>query len=92
MTPTERLALAERLRRGWPKCRTCSAMIPFARLESLPATETCVAHSREGRYIGVPIYGHKTAPEVGKVKTDPDADDGLGESARQLLRGYHRGR
>lgn len=92
MTHEARVLLAERLRRGWPMCRACGSLIPFARLETLPTTETCVAHSKEGRYIGVPIYGHKTAPEVGKVKTDPDADDGLGESARQLLRGYHRGR
>ena len=86
------MSLAARLRRGWPLCNKCGDIIPFSRLESLPNTETCVVHSDEGRYIGVPVYAHKTAPELGKVKLDPSADDGLGESARQLLRGYHRGR
>lgn len=91
MTSEERKLLAARLRAGWPEC-FCGALIPFARLEALPTTETCVTHSKEGAYIGVPIYNHKTAPEVGKVKADTSSDDGLGESARQLLRGYHRGR
>lgn len=92
MTDSDRKILASRLRDGWPRCRKCSAFIPFARLESIVTADTCVEHSTEGRYIGVPIYGHKTAPEVGKVKADTSAEDGLGESVRQLMRGYHRGR
>lgn len=92
MTDKERRYLADRLRRGWPVCETCGAMISFARLEAIPATSTCAEHSREGRYIGVPLYSHKTAATVAKVKADPDADDGLGESVHQLMRGYHRRR
>lgn len=92
MTLEERKFLSSRLRRGWPQCQTCQSLIPFDRLLLLPYTNTCVKHSKEGKYIGVPIYNHKTAPEVGKVKTDPEAEDGMGESVRQLLRGYNRDR
>lgn len=84
--------LQARLAKSWPVCQSCKIPILMARLEVLPETEFCSAHSQEGRYIGVPIFSHKTAPEVGKVKTDPTADDGLGESVRLLMRGYNRGR
>ena len=87
-----RIKLRARISQGWPQCKTCRMPLLFARLEALPDTDVCASHSKEGGYVGVPIFGHKTAPEVGKVKADPTADDGLGESVRQLLRGYHRGR
>lgn len=84
--------LKVRISQNWPTCKTCKVPILLARLEILPDTEYCGTHSREGRYVGVPIFSHKTAPEVGKVKMDPSADDGVGESVRLLLRGYNRGR
>lgn len=93
MNAENRKQLAARLRAGsWPQCKVCDVIIPLGRLESLPDTETCIKHSTEQAYIGVPSYAHKTAAEVAKVKPDPEAPDGLGESVRQLLRGYHRGR
>lgn len=92
MTADERKLLIRRLNDGWPQCEVCDAVIPYGRLESLPATTRCVNHSNEGKYIGVPLYAHKTACTVAMVKTDPTADDGLGESVHQLMRGYMRSR
>ena len=92
MTNEQRKALIRRLDEGWPTCDVCNHIIPLGRLESLPETTRCIKHSDETGYIGFPVYSHKTAPEVAKIKPDPKADDGLGESARQLIRGYMRGR
>jgi hypothetical protein len=92
VTHEEQLYLAQRIQDGWPRCETCEMMIPLSRLEVLPLTTTCAEHSKEGRYIGVPLYTHKTAATVAMVKADPDADDGLGEAVHQLMRGYHRRR
>jgi hypothetical protein len=71
---------------GKKKCDTCDKPIPSERLEALPETTTCVKHSREAGYIGVNIFAHKTAPELGMVKGDRE------ESVRQLWRAYNRGR
>lgn len=86
MEKTKEQKLAERFQDGWPVCDTCDEPIPFARLECLPDTTTCVKHSREAGYIGVNVFAHKTAPEVAMVKGDRE------ESVRQLWRGYNRGR
>lgn len=83
---TEDTKLTERLDQGWPKCEECEILIPLGRLEALPDTKTCVNHSKESAYVGVPNYRHKTAPEIAIVKGDDK------EALRRLWRGYHRGR
>ncbi len=93
MTPPQiKQRVAERILSGDDKCKTCGRLIPVERLKTIPDTATCVEHSEEGRYIGVPLYTHKTAATVAMVKADPTADDGLGESVRQLINGYRRKR
>lgn len=89
---TNKQKLLERLKNGYPSCEVCKMPILFARLEALPDTNTCANHSKEGRYVGVPLFSHKTAPTVAMVKEDKTADDGVGESVRILMRGYKRGR
>lgn len=84
--------LLARISQGWPTCEACNAPILFSRLEALPDTNTCAKHSKEGKYVGVPLFSHKTAPTVAMVKEDKSAPDGKGESVRMLLRGYRRGR
>jgi len=91
MNEEQRKTLLARIRKGWPECEVCNAPILLGRLEAIPETTRCAKHSNEGRYIGVPNFSHKTAPEVSKVKMDPDVPGG-GESVRQLMRGYRRGR
>lgn len=83
---------ADRILAGDDKCDVCGCLIAAGRLVSLPNVRTCVKHSQEGRYIGVPLYAHKTAATVAMVKSDPTAADGLGESVRQLMNGYRRKR
>jgi len=84
--------LRARLRDGYPRCKTCSAHILLSRLEALPDTEYCAEHSREGAYVGVPNYAHKTAATVAMVKADLDAPDGMGESVRIMMNAYKRKR
>lgn len=67
-------------------CINCGLPIPEERLKLLPKTQVCVKCSGQKRYIGYPVFAHKTAPEV--VFTDPDNQ----ESFRQLNRGYRRKR
>lgn len=87
-----RQKLLLRIADGWPTCEVCKEYILFARLEALPDTTTCEKHSKEGKYIGVPLFSHKTAPTVAMVKEDKSAPDGKGEAVRMLMRGYKRGR
>lgn len=90
MSPQQRAA--DRILAGDDKCDKCGALIAAGRLACMPDVRTCVEHSQEGRYIGVPLYTHKTAATVAMVKSDPAAADGLGESVRQLMNGYRRKR
>ena len=83
---------ADRILAGDDKCDECGRLIPAGRLVSIPGVRYCTAHSKEGRYIGVPLYAHKTAATVAMVKSDPTAADGMGESVRQLMNGYRRKR
>ena len=84
--------IADRILAGDDKCDTCGALLPVARMKAVPGTRFCVKHSQEGRYVGVPLYAHKTAATVAMVKSDPTAADGMGESVRQLMNGYKRKR
>lgn len=84
--------IADRILAGDDKCDTCGRLLSVARMKAVPGTRFCVDHSQEGRYVGVPLYAHKTAATVAMVKTDPLAADGLGESVRQLMNGYKRKR
>lgn len=45
-------------------CKHCSCVIPEARLEILPNTETCVNCSTEQKHVGFMDWYHKTAPEL----------------------------
>lgn len=90
MTPQQRAA--DRILAGDDKCDKCGVLIAAGRLVAIPGVRTCTKHSTEGRYIGVPLYAHKTAATVAKVKADPLAPDGLGESVRILMDSYKRKR
>lgn len=90
MTPLDQAKA--RILSGDDKCDTCGTIIAAARLVAVPGVRTCLSHSTEGRYVGVPLYAHKTAATVAMVKADTSADDGMGESVRQLLNGYRRKR
>jgi hypothetical protein len=45
-------------------CDNCNCVIPPARLEALPHTNTCVACSRVTTFVGFMDWSHKTAPEL----------------------------
>ena len=83
---------ADRILSGDDRCDVCGTFIIASRLVAIPGVRTCTKHSTEGRYVGVPLYAHKTAATVAKVKADPTAPDGLGESVRLLMNGYKRKR
>jgi len=85
-------SVADRILAGDDKCDECGVLLAVGRMQSIPGVRFCVNHSKEGRYIGVPLYAHKTAASVAMVKADPTAADGLGESVRQLMNGYKRKR
>lgn len=45
-------------------CVNCNGVIPVARLEVLPDTQTCVGCSTAKPMIGFMDWAHKTAPEL----------------------------
>ena len=67
-------------------CVHCSTEIPFARLEILPDTTSCVSRSEKNppKVVARMIYNHKTAGEVIIAKG--------GENVRRLEREYWRSR
>ena len=44
-------------------CVNCNGVIPVARLEVLPDTQTCLGCSTAKPVVGVMDWAHKTAPE-----------------------------
>jgi hypothetical protein len=84
--------VADRILAGDDKCDECGRLLAVGRMQAIPHVRYCADHSKEGRYVGVPLYAHKTAASVAMVKADPLAEDGLGESVRQLMNGYKRKR
>jgi hypothetical protein len=61
-------------------CVNCGQPIPPERLEILPNTTTCVGCSTVKKNIVLPVYSHKTAPEMIVIP----ADD------REAIRRAHR--
>ena len=45
-------------------CVNCNGIIPVARLEVLPDTQTCVGCSTAKPMVGFMDWAHKTAPEL----------------------------
>ena len=45
-------------------CVNCNGVIPVARLEVLPDTQTCVGCSTAKPMVGFMDWAHKTAPEL----------------------------
>jgi hypothetical protein len=68
------------------KCEECGEVIPAERLEVLPDTTTCVKHSHVKKHLVMPVYSHKTAPEMVIVDTEN------GEAVRLAKRANKRGR
>jgi hypothetical protein len=66
-------------------CEVCGQQIPEERIEALPETFRCVAHSAATKTEGVVEYGHKTAGVILILPKDP-------EQRRQALRAYKRAR
>jgi hypothetical protein len=68
------------------RCDVCDGAIPQERLEVLPDTTTCVKCSRVKKNIVMPVYSHKTAPEMIVI---PSEDR---ESLRRAIRANNRSR
>jgi hypothetical protein len=68
------------------KCEECGEIIPAERLEALPDTTTCVKHSHVKKHFVMPVYSHKTAPEMIIVNSDDK------EAVRLAKRANRRGR
>jgi hypothetical protein len=67
-------------------CEECGNPIPAVRLEILPDTTTCVKHSQVKKHFVMPVYSHKTAPEMVVIEGDDI------ESIRLANRANERGR
>lgn len=67
-------------------CKVCSCVIPEARLEVLPNTETCVNCSTVQKHVGFMDWYHKTAPELVFVPADDK------ENLRRAIRVTNRSR
>lgn len=69
-------------------CSVCGTEIPAERLEILPDTETCTAHSGVKAKIGFMVseFSKATAPSL--VMIDPTDK----ESVRRAQRAHHRAR
>jgi hypothetical protein len=69
-------------------CVVCGAEIPAERLEALPDTTTCVAHSQTQKYVGFMVsdFAKGTAPAL--IKINP----GNKEDMRQAVRANRRRR
>lgn len=50
-------------------CVNCNGVIPVARLEVLPDTQTCVGCSTAKPMVGFMDWAHKTAPELVMVNS-----------------------
>lgn len=67
-------------------CRVCGHEIGKERLEALPGTTVCVAHSTSTRPIGFMDFGHKTAPTMVVIRADQKED------LRRATRAFRRSR
>jgi hypothetical protein len=69
-------------------CKVCGVEIPAERLEVLPDTETCTAHSLVKAKVGFMVseFSKATAPAL--VMIDPEDK----ESLRLAQRAHHRAR
>lgn len=67
-------------------CARCKTMIPAARLEILPDTQTCMGCSGVQKYVGAMVYDHKTAGRVVFVRPENK------EAVHALTRFVNRGR
>lgn len=71
------------------KCSTCGIPIPAERLEALPHTQHCTAHSRAVAPLALLVFSHKTAGEL--VVVHRDGPNGQ-ENVRQALNAHRRAR
>lgn len=62
------------------KCSVCASEVPQERLELLPHTKVCAGCSREPKWLGTMVYGHKTGAAL--VLLNPVDKEGLRQAAR----------
>ena len=65
-------------------CVVCGDLISPERLELLPTTVVCTAHSTEQKILGCPAYGHKTGGGIIFVR--PENKEGLRKLDNQYMR------
>ena len=71
------------------QCSACGVSIPLERLQALPNTQYCTAHSRAVVPLALMVYSHKTAGELVVVNRE---GPGGAENVRQALNAHRRKR